>query len=211
MVREGRDRDAGHAADAPAKHGNACGPKGQVPESQAAQLQPGIVGQRDQPGGAGADLRGPVAGDSCPRSTRPRARARRRLELANVGGPARAGHVRRDAVCRTGPAEAGAGAQRRGDPHRAPQRGDAGRRRWALPAGGGAYRASRLAVRPKSLQGLQAGQRVVLSGQFLIDSEASLRGLEARLNRARCGCSAAAAPWICTAPMPRSKRSMATR
>ena len=29
---------------------------------------------------------------------------------------------------------------------------------------------------------LQAGQRVVRSGQFLIDSEASLRGLEARLN-----------------------------
>ena len=32
------------------------------------------------------------------------------------------------------------------------------------------------------LEGLQAGQQVVLSGQFLIDSEASLRGLEVRLN-----------------------------
>jgi Cu(I)/Ag(I) efflux system membrane fusion protein len=32
------------------------------------------------------------------------------------------------------------------------------------------------------LRGLEAGQRVVLSGQFLIDSEASLKGLEARLN-----------------------------
>jgi len=32
--------------------------------------------------------------------------------------------------------------------------------------------------------GLQAGQRVVVSSQFLIDSEASLRGLEARLNEA---------------------------
>ncbi len=31
-------------------------------------------------------------------------------------------------------------------------------------------------------RGLSAGQRVVTSGQFLIDSEASLRGLEARLN-----------------------------
>ena len=30
--------------------------------------------------------------------------------------------------------------------------------------------------------GLQAGQRVVVSAQFLIDSEASLRGIEARLN-----------------------------
>ncbi|MBU0541007.1 MAG: efflux RND transporter periplasmic adaptor subunit [Gammaproteobacteria bacterium] len=33
------------------------------------------------------------------------------------------------------------------------------------------------------LEGLQPGQEVVLSGQFLIDSEASLRGLEARLNQ----------------------------
>jgi membrane fusion protein, copper/silver efflux system len=31
--------------------------------------------------------------------------------------------------------------------------------------------------------GLRAGQRVVLSGQFLIDSEASLRGLEARIGQ----------------------------
>jgi Cu(I)/Ag(I) efflux system membrane fusion protein len=34
------------------------------------------------------------------------------------------------------------------------------------------------------LSGLAAGQRVVLSAQFLIDSEASLRGVEARLNQA---------------------------
>jgi len=33
-------------------------------------------------------------------------------------------------------------------------------------------------------RGLQAGQRVVVSSQFLIDSEASLRGIEARLNGA---------------------------
>jgi Cu(I)/Ag(I) efflux system membrane fusion protein len=33
------------------------------------------------------------------------------------------------------------------------------------------------------VQGLQAGQQVVRSGQFLIDSEASLRGVEARLNQ----------------------------
>jgi Cu(I)/Ag(I) efflux system membrane fusion protein len=31
-------------------------------------------------------------------------------------------------------------------------------------------------------RGLQAGQRIVVSSQFLIDSEASLRGIEARLN-----------------------------
>lgn len=33
-------------------------------------------------------------------------------------------------------------------------------------------------------KGLQAGQRVVVSSQFLVDSEASLRGVEARLNNA---------------------------
>ena len=33
-------------------------------------------------------------------------------------------------------------------------------------------------------QGVQAGQRVVVSSQFLIDSEASLKGVEARLNAA---------------------------
>ena len=34
-------------------------------------------------------------------------------------------------------------------------------------------------------RGLQAGQRVVVSSQFLIDSEASLKGVEARLNEAK--------------------------
>jgi Cu(I)/Ag(I) efflux system membrane fusion protein len=48
-------------------------------------------------------------------------------------------------------------------------------------------------------RGLQAGQRVVVSSQFLIDSEASLRGLETRLNNAPASAaqpaaSASAAP-----------------
>ncbi|MBA2676144.1 efflux RND transporter periplasmic adaptor subunit [Ramlibacter sp.] len=44
-------------------------------------------------------------------------------------------------------------------------------------------------------RGLQPGQRVVVSSQFLIDSEASLRGLEARLNsEAPKAPTAAAAP-----------------
>lgn len=42
-------------------------------------------------------------------------------------------------------------------------------------------------------EGLQAGQRVVVSSQFLIDSEASLRGVEARLNNGQQGAAAAAA------------------
>ena len=48
-------------------------------------------------------------------------------------------------------------------------------------------------------RGLQAGQRVVVSSQFLIDSEASLRGVEARLN------GAPASPAVSTAPRHRGE------
>jgi membrane fusion protein, copper/silver efflux system len=44
--------------------------------------------------------------------------------------------------------------------------------------------------------GLQAGQRVVVSSQFLIDSEASLRGLEARLNQGTAPAPTAAASAV---------------
>src|SRR5436190_1337416 len=43
-------------------------------------------------------------------------------------------------------------------------------------------------------RGLEAGQRVVVSSQFLIDSEASLKGVEARLNDAPKPTAANAAP-----------------
>ncbi len=43
-------------------------------------------------------------------------------------------------------------------------------------------------------RGLQAGQQVVVSSQFLIDSEASLKGVEARLNGPVAGAAASAAP-----------------
>lgn len=43
-------------------------------------------------------------------------------------------------------------------------------------------------------RGLQAGQRVVVSSQFLIDSEASLKGVEARLNEAPKPVAANTAP-----------------
>ena len=44
------------------------------------------------------------------------------------------------------------------------------------------------------VKGLQLGQKVVLSGQFLIDSEATLRGLQARLNPADTAALATTAP-----------------
>jgi Cu(I)/Ag(I) efflux system membrane fusion protein len=43
-------------------------------------------------------------------------------------------------------------------------------------------------------QGLQAGQKVVVSSQFLIDSEASLKGVEARLNGAPPAAAASTTP-----------------
>ncbi len=49
--------------------------------------------------------------------------------------------------------------------------------------------------------GLKVDERVVLSGQFLIDSESSLRGLQARLNPPAAGASSAgAAPAAIAAP-----------
>jgi Cu(I)/Ag(I) efflux system membrane fusion protein len=48
-------------------------------------------------------------------------------------------------------------------------------------------------------RGLQAGQRVVISSQFLIDSEASLRGIEARLNNAPAAPAAAASAAVAAA------------
>lgn len=49
-------------------------------------------------------------------------------------------------------------------------------------------------------RGLQAGQRVVVSSQFLIDSEASLRGVEARLNSEPASPAASAAAAAANAP-----------
>ncbi len=49
-------------------------------------------------------------------------------------------------------------------------------------------------------RGLQAGQRVVVSSQFLIDSEASLRGVEARLNSEPATPAAQAAAAAASAP-----------
>jgi Cu(I)/Ag(I) efflux system membrane fusion protein len=49
-------------------------------------------------------------------------------------------------------------------------------------SGGDSDRGSRSGGQTEIKRGLQVGQRVVVSSQFLIDSEASLKGVEARLN-----------------------------
>ncbi|MBN8507074.1 MAG: efflux RND transporter periplasmic adaptor subunit [Burkholderiales bacterium] len=153
----------------------------QVPESQAALLRPGARASVSSPAAPGQLFEGRVQAllpevDAATRTLKAR------LELANPGArlvpgmfvqvrfakPDRAKTllVPTDAVIHTGRRSVVMLAE------------DDGRFRpvevkTGLEAGG----------QTEVVAGLQAGQRVVLSGQFLIDSEASLRGLEAKLNQ----------------------------
>jgi Cu(I)/Ag(I) efflux system membrane fusion protein len=154
--------------------------EGEVPETQAPSLRPGAEATATSPAVPGRTLRGRVQAllpDVDP-STRTR---KARLEVANAGGALVPGMtvqmrfvlpaakptllVPSDAVIHTGRRSVVMLSE------------DKGRFRpvevsTGIESGGQTEIAS----------GLRAGQRVVLSGQFLIDSEASLRGLEARLN-----------------------------
>jgi Cu(I)/Ag(I) efflux system membrane fusion protein len=155
--------------------------EGQVPESQAALLRPGARVVATSPAAPGEDFAGRLQAllPEVDAATRTR---RARLELANPGArlvpgmfvqlrfaqPARSKSllVPTDAVIHTG------------------------RRSVVMLAEGeGRYRPVAVKTglehqgQTEVLEGLAAGQRVVLSGQFLIDSEASLRGVEARLNQ----------------------------
>ena len=154
---------------------------GQVPESQAAMLQARRARRRHQPGRTWRRICRPPAGAAA-RGGRRHAHAQGAAGTGQPGRPPGAGHVRATALCAAGRGAHAAGAHRCGDPHRPAQRGAAGRRRRALPAGGGEDRPG--GPGPDRDPG-RPGRRpaVVLSGQFLIDSEASLRGLEARLNQ----------------------------
>jgi Cu(I)/Ag(I) efflux system membrane fusion protein len=155
--------------------------EGQVPESQAALLRPGARVVATSPAAPGEDFAGRLQAllPEVDAATRTR---RARLELANPGARLVPGMfvqlrfaqsarsksllVPTDAVIHTG------------------------RRSVVMLAEGeGRYRPVAVKTglehqgQTEVLEGLAAGQRVVLSGQFLIDSEASLRGVEARLNQ----------------------------
>ncbi len=156
--------------------------EGEVPESQAALLRPGAAVTASSPALPGQRFSGRV--QALLPQVDPATRTRRaRLELANPGarlvpgmfvqlrferpGQADTLLVPADAVIRTGRRSVVMLAE------------DEGRFRpvevqTGLEAGG----------QVEITLGLQAGQRVVLSGQFLIDSEASLSGLQLRLNEA---------------------------
>lgn len=155
--------------------------EGAVPESQAGLLLPGARVRTTSPGAPGQTFEGRVQAllpevDAVTRTIRAR------VELANPQGRLVPGMlvsmrldrpraavtllVPSDAVVRTGRRSVVMVAE------------DAGRFRPVEVTAG-----LEVGGQTEISAGLQLGQRVVLSGQFLIDSEASLRGLEARLNQ----------------------------
>ena len=165
--------------------------EGQVPESQAAQLKPGAAVVATSPAAPGQRFTGRVQAllpevDAATRTLKAR------LELANPSArlvpgmfvqlrfaePARAKSllVPMDAVIHTGRRSVVMLAEPEG-------RFRPVEVKTGLEAQG----------QTEILAGLEPGQRVVLAGQFLIDSEATLRGVEARLNQAP-GAPAAAPP-----------------
>ncbi|MBI3153959.1 MAG: efflux RND transporter periplasmic adaptor subunit [Burkholderiales bacterium] len=170
--------------------------EGQVPESQAALLRPGTRVSATAPAAPGQAFEGRVQA-LLPEVDATTRTLKARLELANPGArlvpgmfvqmrfarPERAKTllVPTDAVIHTGRRSVVMLAE------------DDGRFR-PVEVKTGLDSVGQTEI----VAGLAAGQRVVLSGQFLIDSEASLRGLEARWNhddaRAGGGPAAHAAP-----------------
>ena len=164
----------------------------EVPESQAALLRPGAKVQARSPAAPGLTFDGKV--QALLPEVNPTTRTlKARMELDNPGArlapgmfvtmnfmdmrPEKALLVPSDAVIQTGKRTVVMLAEDGG--HFRPVEVQAG-----IETGG----------QTEIKRGLQAGQRVVVSSQFLIDSEASLRGLEARLNDAPKPSEAASAP-----------------
>ncbi|MBU6436432.1 MAG: efflux RND transporter periplasmic adaptor subunit [Betaproteobacteria bacterium] len=161
-----------------------------VPESQAALLRPGAVVQATSPALPGETFTGRV--QALLPDVNPATRTRKaRLEINNPRGLLAPGMFVRmrfadaqahdallvptDAIIDTGKRTVVMLAE--GDGHFRPVTV-----RTGLDSGG----------RTEVLSGLQAGQQVVISAQFLIDSEASLQGLEARLEAGAPAASASA-------------------
>lgn len=163
----------------------------EVPESQAAQVRPGARVRATTPAAPGEVFEGRVQA-LLPEVASGTRTVKARMELANRGGRLVPGMFVQmqfaDADTRPTllvPSEAVI---------------QTGRRTVVMLAeDGGGFRSVPVETGTESgglteiRRGLQAGQKVVVSSQFLIDSEASLRGLEARLN-APGGAPAPAAP-----------------
>ncbi|MBI1907266.1 MAG: efflux RND transporter periplasmic adaptor subunit [Rhodocyclales bacterium] len=151
----------------------------EVPESQAAQLAPGARVTATTPALPGETFTGRVQA-LLPEVNPATRTVKARLALANPRGQLVPGmFVRMDFA-----------GERQGETLQVPSEAiiHTGRRSLVMLAeADGAFRPAEVLTgveaggRTEIRQGLQAGQRVVLSGQFLIDSEASLKGIEARL------------------------------
>ncbi|MEP6790545.1 MAG: efflux RND transporter periplasmic adaptor subunit, partial [Ramlibacter sp.] len=154
----------------------------EVPESESALLRPGAKVQARSPAVPGAIFEGKV--QALLPEVNPGTRTlKARLELANPGGKLVPGMsvqmqfmdtraekmllVPTEAVIQTGKRTVIMLSEANG--RFRPVNVEAG-----IESGG----------QTEIRRGLQAGQRVVVSSQFLIDSEASLKGIEARLNGA---------------------------
>ncbi|XZG68784.1 efflux RND transporter periplasmic adaptor subunit [Chitinibacteraceae bacterium HSL-7] len=164
----------------------------EVPEAQASGLRPGAVVAASSNAWPGVTFSGTV--QSLLPEVNPATRTRKaRVELANTGLKLVPGMVvamqlgggAAESVLQV-PAEAVIRTGRRsvvmvkdGDGSFAP-----------VTVKTGEERDGRIAV----LEGLQEGQSIVLSGQFMIDSEASLKGVEARMSPAK----PAVAPGVIT-------------
>jgi Cu(I)/Ag(I) efflux system membrane fusion protein len=164
----------------------------EVPESQAALVRPGAKVQARSPAAPGAVFEGKV--QAILPEVNPATRTlKARLELANPGarlvpgmfvsmqftdmraGPALL--VPTEAVIQTGKRTVVMLAEENG-------------RFRPVDVEAGIESAGQTEIK----RGLQTGQRVVVSAQFLIDSEASLKGVESRLNDARPPVAANTAP-----------------
>jgi Cu(I)/Ag(I) efflux system membrane fusion protein len=171
----------------------------EVPESQAALLRPGAKVQAKSPAVPGMTFEGQVQAllpnvDSATRTLKAR------LELANPGSRLVPGMfvqmqfmdmraeksllIPTEAVIQTGKRTVVMLAEDKG--RFRPVDVQAG-----IESGG----------QTEIKSGLQAGQRVVVSSEFLIDSEASLKGVESRLNGATDPGTAASATAVASAPL----------
>lgn len=164
----------------------------EVPESQAASLRPGARVQARSPAVPGMSFSGKVQA-ILPEVTTDTRTIKARLELANPGARLVPGMfvqmelmdtrtdkvllIPTEAVIQTGKRSVVLLAEKEG--RFRPVEVETG-----IESGG----------QTEITRGLQAGQQVVVSSQFLIDSEASLKGVEARLNDPAAAAGASAAP-----------------
>ena len=152
----------------------------EVPESQIALLRPGVQVEARSPGAPGVVFKGKV--EAILPEVAPATRTlKARVQLANPGGALSPGMLvtmkfmdMRSTPVLLVPTEAVIATGQRNV--------------VMLAEEGGRYRPVNVETGIESggqieiKKGLVAGQRVVVSSQFLIDSEASLKGVEARLN-----------------------------